>query len=123
MARSSAPTCTGSVSAAACVTTAGATLKAIAKDGRDAFYQGPVAEDIVATLKDLGGLHTVDDFAAQRASYVEPIRAPYGDLEICELPPSNQGIVALMMLNVLKHVPAYRDTQAVSRSDAPAARA
>ena len=41
----------------------GKTLRAIAKDGRDAFYKGPVAEDMVETLRGIGGLHTLDDFA------------------------------------------------------------
>ena len=42
----------------------GQTLRAIAKDGRDAFYKGAVAEDMVETLRGIGGLHTLDDFAA-----------------------------------------------------------
>ena len=42
----------------------GKTLRAIAKDGRDAFYNGAIAEDMVETLRGIGGLHTLDDFAA-----------------------------------------------------------
>lgn len=76
------------------------TLKAIARDGRDAFYAGAVAEDIVGELRALGGLHTLKDFAGQRASYVMPISVPYGDAELNELPPNNQGIVALIMLRM-----------------------
>lgn len=78
------------------------TLKIIAEQGRDGFYQGEVAEDIVAELKELGGLHTLDDFAAQRCSYVEPISVTYRGVELWELPPSNQGIVALIMLKILE---------------------
>ena len=80
-----------------------ATLQRIAKDGRDGFYRGPVAKDMVAELKALGGLHTLDDFAAQAssASYVEPISVAYRGLDLNELPPSNQGIVALVMLKML----------------------
>lgn len=78
-----------------------ATLKAIARDGRDAFYRGAVAEDIVSELRELGGLHTIEDFAAQKASYVKPIAVPYGGVELNELPPNNQGIVALIMLRML----------------------
>ena len=77
------------------------TLAAVAEGGPAAFYTGPVAEDIVSSLRALGGLHTGDDFAAARADYVEPISARYGDLDVWQCPPNGQGIVALIMLNVL----------------------
>ena len=83
-----------------------ATLKRIAKDGRDGFYAGELAKDMVAELKALGGLHTLDDFAAQAdsASYVTPISVPYRGVELVELPPSNHGIVALIMLKMLERL-------------------
>ena len=90
------------------------TLQAIADGGRDAFYKGEIAQDLVDALTALGGLHTMDDFAHQKASYVTPISARYGGLDIYELPPSNQGITALIMLNMLKHIDAYRGTAAQS---------
>lgn len=77
------------------------TLKIIADKGRDGFYTGEVAGDIVAELKALGGLHTEADFARQSSSYVTPISVPYGNLVVHELPPSNQGIVALILLRML----------------------
>ena len=77
------------------------TLAAIAEGGRDAFYQGPVAEDLVASLRSHGGLQTLDDFAAARADYVTPIKTDYRGATIYECPPNGQGIVALMMLNML----------------------
>jgi gamma-glutamyltranspeptidase/glutathione hydrolase len=79
-----------------------ATLKRIARDGRDGFYRGEVAEDMVAELKALGGLHTLEDFANQKASYVTPISVNYRGVDVFELPPSNQGIVALVMLKMLE---------------------
>ena len=89
------------------------TLKAIARDGRDAFYAGPIAADIVAELRALGGLHTQADFAAQRASYVTPISVPYADCELNELPPNNQGVVALIMLRMFDAI-SLRDHAASS---------
>lgn len=78
-----------------------ATLRSIAKGGRDAFYEGEIAADMVTTLREAGGLHTLADFAAQRSTWVEPISVRYRDLDILELPPSNQGIVALILLRML----------------------
>jgi gamma-glutamyltranspeptidase / glutathione hydrolase len=78
------------------------TLRIIAEKGRDGFYTGEVAEDIVAELRALGGLQTVEDFANQTCAYVEPISVNYKGAEILELPPNNQGIVALVMLKMLE---------------------
>lgn len=77
------------------------TLKKIAKEGRAGFYEGDVARDMVKELNALGGCHTMEDFAAQRSSYVEPISVDYRGAELNELPPSNHGIVALIMLRML----------------------
>jgi gamma-glutamyltranspeptidase/glutathione hydrolase len=77
------------------------TLKRIARDGRDGFYRGEVARDMVAELHALGGLHTLEDFAAQSSSYVEPLSLRYRGVDLYELPPSNHGIVALIMLKML----------------------
>ena len=91
------------------------TLQRIAKDGREGFYAGEVAKDIVAELKALGGLHTLDDFAAQRSSYVTPISVAYRGVELCELPPNNQGIVALMVLKMLEKLGLPKDPVSAER--------
>ncbi len=77
-------------------------LKAIAKDGRDAFYQGAIGDDIVAHLSGLGSLMTAKDFGQYRAQYVEPIKTNYRGYEIFECPPNGQGIIALIILNILQ---------------------
>ncbi|MEC9345060.1 MAG: gamma-glutamyltransferase [Pseudomonadota bacterium] len=79
-----------------------ATLKGIAARGREAFYAGAVAEDIVAHLNAMGAVHSVDDFAAQRCDYVEPISSDYAGRQVTEIPPNGQGVTALLMLNILK---------------------
>ena len=79
----------------------GKTLRAIAKDGRDAFYKGPIAEDMVETLRGIGGLHTLDDFAATRGDYRTAVSTSYRGYDIHQMPPNNQGMTALIMLNVL----------------------
>ena len=55
-------------------------------------------------LNAVGGLHSLEDFAAQRASYVTPISLTYRGVELWELPPSNQGIVAFMVLKMLERI-------------------
>src|SRR5437879_8626186 len=57
----------------------GRTLRAIAKNGRDAFYHGAIAEDMVETLRGIGGLHTTDDFAAHTTETTTPIGTVYKD--------------------------------------------
>src|SRR5205085_1472044 len=80
----------------------GATLRAVARQGRSAFYEGAVAQDIVATLRAQGGLHTLEDFAAQTADYVDPIDAGYLGHRVHECPPNGQGLAALIILRILE---------------------
>ena len=77
------------------------TLRGIAKHGREGFYAGAVAEDMVETLRLAGGLHSVEDFATAEGNYVEPISSNFKGYDIYECPPNGQGIVALLMLNIL----------------------
>ena len=77
-----------------------ATMQKIATHGRDAFYTGEVAEDIVGYLQSIGGLHTLDDFAAAQGEYVEPISTDYKGYRAYQIPPNGQGIIALQLLNI-----------------------
>jgi gamma-glutamyltranspeptidase / glutathione hydrolase len=79
----------------------GRTLRAIAKDGRDAFYTGPVAEDMVETLRGIGGLHTLDDFASHTTETTSPIGVMYHGHDVWQCPPNGPGITMLVMLNIL----------------------
>ena len=78
-----------------------ATLRRIGREGRAAFYDGAVMNEIVARLKSLGGLHEEEDFAAQSSNWVEPIHASYRGYEVYECPPNGQGMAALMILRAL----------------------
>lgn len=80
------------------------TLKAVAEGGREAFYEGPVAEDMVNRLQGLGGLHTMEDFATARGDYVTPISSEFRGYTIYECPPNGQGVIALLLLNMVQQL-------------------
>lgn len=77
------------------------TLQTIIEQGRDGFYHGDVANDIIATLDAGQGLLTLADLADYKGKYVEPIRGHYKGHEVVELPPNGHGITALILLNIL----------------------
>jgi gamma-glutamyltranspeptidase/glutathione hydrolase len=79
-----------------------ATMKRIAIDGADYFYKGEIAQKIARCSEKLGGLFTVEDFAAHHSDWVEPITANYRGYDIYEMPPTTQGFVALEMLKILE---------------------
>ena len=81
--------------------TLGATLRRIAREGRSAFYEGEVADDMVATLRALGGLHDAADFASFACEATQPISAGYRDHQLVECPPNGQGLAALIMARLL----------------------
>jgi gamma-glutamyltranspeptidase / glutathione hydrolase len=78
-------------------------LRRIAHEGRAGFYEGEVAEDMVTSLRAMGGSHTLEDFAATSCTYVTPISGAYQGIELVEHPPNGQGATAILMLNILKH--------------------
>ena len=77
-------------------------LRAIAERGAAAYYKGWIAEDIVSCLRELGGLHTLDDFAAFEPEYVSPIHASYRGYDIWECPPNGQGVIPLLIARTLE---------------------
>jgi gamma-glutamyltranspeptidase/glutathione hydrolase len=78
-------------------------LRRIAAEGRAGFYEGDVAEDMVASLQALGGTHSLDDFAATACTWGEPVSGRYKGIELVEHPPNGQGATAILMLNILSH--------------------
>src|SRR5580692_12741533 len=79
----------------------GQTLRAIAKNGRDAFYTGAIAQDMVETLRGIGGLHALEDFARHSTETTVPIGTMYKGHDVWQCPPNGPGITMLVMLNIL----------------------
>jgi len=79
-----------------------ATLKLIAKEGRDAYYKGEIAQKIVAYSESHGGYFSLQDFADHQDEWIDPVSTNYRGYDVWELPPNGQGIAALEMLNVLE---------------------
>ena len=85
------------------LTDLGRTLRAIATDGPNAFYQGWIADRIAADMKANGGLITRADLAAYRARERTPVKGTYRGFEIVSMPPPSSGGVTLIeMLNILE---------------------
>ncbi|MEX0906465.1 MAG: gamma-glutamyltransferase [Balneolaceae bacterium] len=77
-------------------------LERIAEGGREAFYEGEIAETIVSHLQELGGLMTMDDFARHSSVWVDPVSVNYRGYDVWELPPNVQGMSVLQILNILE---------------------
>jgi len=79
------------------------TLDRIANEGKNAFYEGPIAQAIVAETQRQGGILSLEDLAGYRAKRRVPIRGTYRGFEVESFPPPSSGGVALVeMLNVLE---------------------
>lgn len=84
-----------------------ATLRAIARGGARAFYEGEIAADMVETLRRRGGGHTEEDFAAGRhaSEFVTPLSAPWQGMRIWQCPPNGSGFLVLMLMGILERLP------------------
>ena len=80
----------------------GETLELISKKGSKEFYQGTIAKDIVETLNELGGLHTLEDFSKQKTIRSETIKSTYRENLIHQCPPNGPGVAVLIMMKLLE---------------------
>ena len=78
------------------------TLKALASSGCESFYRGELAQRIVAHAQATGGYLSAEDLAHYRPKWVDPIKVNYRGVDVWEIPPSGQGLIALMALNTLQ---------------------
>ena len=83
-----------------------ASLETIARDGPRAFYEGPLAEKIVAGVRAAGGIMTADDLKNYQAIERAPVRGSYRGYDIASMPPpSSGGVHLIQILNILEGSP------------------
>jgi len=83
-----------------------ATLRRIATGGADAFYEGPIAEDIASAVRNSDWLPaemTAHDLARYRAKDRRILCRPYRQWRVCGMPPpTSGGIATLQILGLLE---------------------
>ncbi len=81
----------------------GKTLKRIAREGRDGFYKGAIADMIADDMAANGGLITREDLANYKVVTREPVIGTYRGYEIHSMPPpSSGGVHVIEILNILE---------------------
>jgi gamma-glutamyltranspeptidase/glutathione hydrolase len=78
------------------------TLRDIVSGGRDAFYRGRNAQQIVSFSQAHGGFFSLKDFADHENDWLDPVSTNYRGYDVWELPPNGQGIAVLQILNLLE---------------------
>jgi gamma-glutamyltranspeptidase len=77
-------------------------LDKIAHEGRDVFYAGEIASEIVKFSRENGGLLSERDFHETKSTWGKPVSSAYREYRIFETAPNSQGMAALMILNLLE---------------------
>jgi gamma-glutamyltranspeptidase/glutathione hydrolase len=79
------------------------TYQMIASGGRDAFYDGPIAQTIDAYFKRIGGWLSAEDLREHQAEWVEPLVTKYRGVDVYGMPANTQGLATLQMLNIIEN--------------------
>ncbi len=82
------------------------TLQILARDGRDGFYSGDLADRLVKGVRRAGGNWSPQDLADYRVVEREPVIFDYHDLRVVSVaPPSSGGVALATMLHILEGYP------------------
>lgn len=81
------------------------TLRELGECGKPSFYEGRVAKAIVDTIREHGGVMTLDDMKRHSSEVICPISFQYKGVTLWEPPPNGQGLAALLLLNILDNFP------------------
>jgi gamma-glutamyltranspeptidase/glutathione hydrolase len=78
------------------------TYRMIAEGGRDAYYDGPIAQTIDAYFKRIGGWLSREDLRDQHAEWGDPLVTNYRGVDVYAMAANTQGLATLQMLNILE---------------------
>jgi gamma-glutamyltranspeptidase/glutathione hydrolase len=84
----------------------GESLQKVAAQGADVVYEGEIGEAIAAEVQARGGFMTVEDLGEFEVEWPEPVTTTYNGSTVYELPPNNQGLIALEALNIAEELGA-----------------
>jgi gamma-glutamyltranspeptidase/glutathione hydrolase len=87
-----------------------ASMRAVAKGGAKAFYDGKIAQEIVDAVqhapRNQGGM-TLKDLADYRAKERPPVCGPYRRWRVCSMgPPSSGGVAIVQIMGMLQRFPS-----------------
>lgn len=80
----------------------GNTYRLLAEQGREAFYEGEIAEKIDAFMREHGGYLRKEDFESHTSEWTEPISVNYRGYDVHQIGQNNQGTAVLQMLQILE---------------------
>lgn len=83
------------------IPTLAASLRAWGTAGAAPFYTGTIAEQVVAAVRAAGGVLAMEDLAAHRSEWVQPLAVDYRGKRVWECPPNGQGLAVLVALQLL----------------------
>jgi gamma-glutamyltranspeptidase/glutathione hydrolase len=78
------------------------TLRQVAEGGAEAFYRGPIAQAVTRAVQEAGGWLALEDLAAFKPEWREPLAIPYRGREVCSVPPPFSAFQMLETLNILE---------------------
>ncbi len=79
-------------------------LDQISRTKGKAFYEGALAEAMVAHSSAHGGAMTIADLAAHTTDWCGTLGQDFNGASVHEIPPNGQGISTLMALGILQHL-------------------
>ena len=79
------------------------TLKRIVKNGKDEFYKGETAKQLIAFLNEKESIMTLEDLARYEAKWRDPIQFKYKDLNVISMsPPSSGGLCLAQIMKMIE---------------------